>query len=202
LVDLALYEPLFRLIEWQLPLWELLGELAVRNGPRFPFDGAFVTDICATRDGESIVVSAATTDSLELLRGFVRGEGLLAEDGNDTDLVNGLREWVRRHDRAEAIARLSEAGLIIGSVYSASDLAEDPHVAARENIVSPAGEDGEGVPMPAALPRLSATPGSVKWPGPPLGHHTRQVLAEDLGLPAERIEELLSEGVVAGGDDA
>lgn len=201
LVDLALYEPLFRLIEWQLPLWELLGELAVRNGPRFPFDGAFVTDICATRDGESIVVSAATTDSLELLRRFVRGEGLLAEDGNDTDLVNGLREWVRRHDRAEAIARLSEAGLIIGSVYSASDLAEDPQVAARENIVSPSGEDGAAVPMPAALPRLSATPGSVKWPGPPLGHHTRQVLAEDLGLPAERIEQLLSEGVVAAGGD-
>ncbi len=201
LVDLALYEPLFRLIEWQLPLYELLGELAVRNGPRFPFDGAFVTDICATRDGESVVVSAATTVSLEKLRGFVQGEGLIEEGASDTEMVNGLRVWVGRHDRAEAIERLSEAGLIVGSVYSAADLASDPHVEARKNIVRPAGADGRGVPMPAALPRLSATPGSVKWPGPALGAHTREVLSGELGLSAERIDELLGEGVIAVGED-
>jgi crotonobetainyl-CoA:carnitine CoA-transferase CaiB-like acyl-CoA transferase len=199
LVDLALYEPLFRLIEWQMPLWKLLDELAVRNGPRFPFDGAFVTDICATRDGESVVVSAATTVSLEKLRDFVRGEGLLPEGSDDTDLVNGLREWVKQHDRAEAIERLGEAGLIIGSVFSAADIATDPHYEARENIVSPADEDGTEVPMPAALPRLSATPGSVKWPGPPLGRHTREVLAEELGLNDGQIDQLLSDGIVAGG---
>jgi crotonobetainyl-CoA:carnitine CoA-transferase CaiB-like acyl-CoA transferase len=55
--------------------------------------------------------------------------------------------------------------------------------------------------MPAALPRLSATPGSVKWPGPPLGRHTREVLGEELGLSAAEIDRLLSDGIVAGGGD-
>lgn len=196
LVDLALYEPLFRLIEWQLPLYGLLKETAIRSGPRFPFDGAFITDICATADGESVVVSAATTASLDRLRAFVRGEGLVEEDGSDADVVNGLRQWVIAHPREEALERLQAEGLVVGGVYSAADLIDDPHVAARENIAYPQNENGTRIPMPAALPRLSDTPGSVRWPGPLLGAHTHQVLTETLGYTEEQYRELVESQVV------
>jgi crotonobetainyl-CoA:carnitine CoA-transferase CaiB-like acyl-CoA transferase len=201
LVDLALYEPLFRMIEWQLPLFGLLGRLAVRNGPRFPFDGAFVTDICATADGQSIVVSAATTESLERLRSFIRAEGLAGDDTGEPDapsdaaLIEGLRRWVAAHPRDEALARLHSEGLIVHGVFSAADLMEDPHVAARENIAWVDDGHGTDVPMPSALPRLSRTPGSVRSPAPGLGQHAREILAE-LGYSDARCEELIAGGVV------
>jgi crotonobetainyl-CoA:carnitine CoA-transferase CaiB-like acyl-CoA transferase len=194
LVDLALYEPLFRMIEWQLPLYGLLDRVAVRNGPRFPFDGDFVTDICATADGHSLVVSAATTESLERLRSFVRAEGT-ADGPSDAEVIDGLRRWVAAHPRDEALARLHSEGLIVHAVFSAADLMDDPHVAARENIAWVDDADGAEVPMPSALPRLSRTPGSVRSSAPGLGEHTREVLAE-LGYAGARCDELIASGVV------
>ena len=190
-IDLALYEPLFRLIEWQLPLYGLLGEVATRSGPRFPFDGAFITDICATADGQSVVVSAATSASLDRLRAFVRAEGLAAADGSDHEIVNGLREWVGTHTREQALERLQAEGLVVGGVFSAADLLNDPQLAARGNIAYPQNDRGTAIPMPQALPKLSQTPGTVRWPGPPLGAHTKEVLVETLGYSAERYAALL-----------
>jgi crotonobetainyl-CoA:carnitine CoA-transferase CaiB-like acyl-CoA transferase len=78
-IDLALYEPLLRMIEWQVPLYDLLGVRQTRNGPRFPFDGAFITDICRTRDDEAFVVSAATAGSLLALRRLLVSTGALTD---------------------------------------------------------------------------------------------------------------------------
>lgn len=199
LIDLALYEPLFRLVEWQLPLQALLGTTAMRNGPRFPFDGAFITDICATADQESVIVSAATTESLRRLREFVTGEGLMDPDAeSDTALVDGLRVWVARHTREQAIARLEAEGLVVGSVLTAQDLLEDEHVQARGNIARPKSDSGQEVPMPGVLPHLSASPGEVRWPGPPLGAHTEEILRDTLGLSEEHCRRLVADGVVGG----
>jgi crotonobetainyl-CoA:carnitine CoA-transferase CaiB-like acyl-CoA transferase len=196
LIDLALYEPLFRLIEWQLPLYGLLGQVATRSGPKFPFDGAFITDICATADGESIVVSAATTASLDRLRAFVRGKGMASEDADDREIVDGLRRWVGEHTREEALLRLQEEGLVVGGVLNASDLIDDPHVAARESIAYPTDGSGTEIPMPAALPKLSESPGEVRWPGPPLGAHTKEVLIDTLGYSEEKYDSLVAANAV------
>ena len=206
LIDLALYEPLFRLVEWQLPLQALLGNTAMRNGPRFPFDGAFITDICATADGESLIVSAATTDSLKRLRDFVVREELMdPSSSSDSDLVDGLRKWVAQHGRDEAIARLEAEGLVVGGVMNAKDLLGDPHVSARENIARPSDAAGQEIPMPGVLPHLSGNPGQVRWPGASLGAHTEEILRDVLGLSPELEEKLIRDGVVgepAGGGHA
>jgi crotonobetainyl-CoA:carnitine CoA-transferase CaiB-like acyl-CoA transferase len=197
LIDLALYEPLLRLIEWQLPLQALTGTTAMRNGPRFPFDGAFITDICATADGESVIVSAATTDSVGRLRDFVAGEGLLdpASTG-EAPIVDALRVWVAQHTRDDAIVRLEAAGVVVGGVLTAADLLDDPHVAARENIAYPQDAAGTTVPMPAVLPHLSGSPGSVRWPGAAVGAHTEEILRDVLHLSAEQQAALIADGVV------
>jgi crotonobetainyl-CoA:carnitine CoA-transferase CaiB-like acyl-CoA transferase len=82
---------------------------------------------------------------------------------------------------------------------TARDLLEDPHAAARENIVYPVKETGDRVPMAGVVPKLSETPGSVRWPGPALGAHTDDILRDVLGLDAERVRELREAGVVTDG---
>lgn len=198
LIDLALYESLFRLIEWQVPLQQLLGETAWRNGARFPFDGAFITDICQTSNGESVVVSAATTESLDRLRAFVNAEGRKpATDDTDGGVVDGLRSWIAEHTRDEALGRLRAEGLVVGPVLSAADIVEDPHIRARGSIATVQSRDGTEIPMPTALPVLSETPGSVRWAGPRLGEHTEEVLTETLGLTRAQCIDLAEEGVIA-----
>lgn len=200
-IDLALYEPLMRMIEWQLPLQGLLGQTAHRAGPRFPFDGAFITDICATSDGESVIVSAATTESVGRLRAFVVGEGLMGDDvEGEAPIVDGLREWVARHTRDEAIEALEAAGLVVGGVFTADDLLHDPHAAARENIAYPVKETGDAVPMPSVVPRLETNPGTVRWPGPALGQHAEEILREDLGLDEAAASDLIERGIVSGAE--
>ncbi len=197
-IDLALYEPLMRVIEWQLPMQGLLGINPKRNGPRFPFDGAFITDICATADHESVIVSAATTVSVGRLRDFVIREGLLdADTPGETPIVDGLRIWVSRHTRDEAIERLEAEGLVVGGVLTARDLLDDPHARARENIVYPTKETGEPVPMVGVVPKLSANPGAVRWPGPALGAHADEILRDVLGLDETQRRELVDAGIVS-----
>lgn len=197
LIDLALYEPLFRMIEWQIPLYELLGWEPKRNGQEFPFPGAFFTDICTTKDGHNVVASAATTASIQAVHRLLRTSGDLPPgDVNGAELTAAFRVWVARHTREEALQELEASNVVAGPVLSASDIVVDPHVAARQNIVSVATDSGETIPMPNVVPRLMRTPGGVRWPGPTLGQHTDEVLSEVLGIPAAQVEDLRSQGVI------
>lgn len=170
LVDIGLYDALFRMIEWQIPFWEKLGIDAQRNGALFPFDGAFVTEICAAADGRNIVVSAATTATIENLIQFLRDAGTYtAPESNSRNASAALKAWVSQRTSDEALEQLAAQRIVTGRVYQPSDLAADPHVAARESLVTvPTAEYGD-VRMPAPVPRLSRTPGRVRWAGPSLG---------------------------------
>ena len=195
-VDLALYEPLFRLIDWQLPLHVLAGTVVKRNGPRFPFGEAFLTELCSSRDGDSIVVSAATPGHLQKLSSLLRSEGM---DGNfdDTNVLgDALRDWCSRNDRERVLSLFAHQGLVCGPVYTPKDMLTDEHLAARGNIVSLPHETIGSVPMPSVVPAFSATPGEVRWMGPGLGEHTDEVLREHLGYDAAHIAALRKDRVI------
>lgn len=199
MIDLPLYEPLFRMIEWQVPLYQRTGEVAKRSGHSFPFDGAFVTDICATKDGSRIVVSAATSESLKRLCSLLTREGRFHESDEVTsnvELVEALRAWALRNTREDALRKLEAERLVAGPLYTAADLVNDPHVAARGNIASIPTDDGE-VLMPNVVPCLTRTPGKINWAGARLGEHTDEVLSEILGLPKSEITELRNRGLIA-----
>lgn len=195
-VDLGLYEPLFRLIEWQIPLHVLAGLPIVRNGQRFPFTEAFVTNICRTGDGHNIVVSAATKDSVDRLGALLQEAGLI-EAGASTDAIaDAVQIWISRYDRAFVLAELEKRKLVAGLVYTPAEMLDDPHMKARGNIVEiPHPVLGE-VPMPGVMPTLTETPGTVQWPGPALGQHTDEVLREHLGYDAARIAGLRARKIV------
>ena len=95
MIDLGIYDGLFRMIEWQIPFYEKLGIDAQRNGASFPFEGAFVTEICPAQDDAFVVVSAATTTTIEKLIGFLRDESeYTLPRSNSTEASVCLPSWV------------------------------------------------------------------------------------------------------------
>lgn len=195
-IDLALYEPLLRMIEWQVPIHDANGVAPSRNGPRFPFDGAFITDICRTEDGEAIVVSAATTQSLTALRRLLVSADMLADvDAGEGDVVDALRAWTLKHTREVALKLLHEANVVAGEIYTAADIGQDPHMAARENLVT-VPDNGHDVRMPGVVPRLTDSPGRVSWAGQDLGAQTDDVLREVLGFDNGDVALLRERGVI------
>lgn len=197
LIDLALYESLLRMIEWQVPLKQMLGWEAHRKGNQFPFEDAFLTDICATADDSDIVVSAATTKALDAIRRLLTDEGVIGPSSATTaEMAAALRDWVAERPREEALRLLRERDIVAGPVYSASDIIADEHIAARQNLVSVPDGTGADVLMPNVVPKLETTPGSVRWAGPALGQHSDEVLTECLALSEAELDELRAEGVI------
>lgn len=207
LIDLALYESLLRMVEWQVPLHAVLGQTPVRNGAVFPFEDAFLTDVCATADGESVVVSAATTKAKDSVRQMLVAEGLLGDESVSDESVSDepvsvdmmsqtLRGWVLTRTREEALSTLLAYDIVAGPVYTTRDIVADPHMAARGNLVTMQSNHGVDVPMPAVVPSMSATPGEVRWVGPALGQHTGEVLTDVLHLSAAEVDALTEAGVV------
>ncbi len=96
----------------------------------------------------------------------------------------------------EALAALAAADVPAGRIYSVADIVADPHYQARDMILQAELPGGTAVKMPGIVPKLSETPGEVRWQGPALGAHTDSVLAE-LGLDAARIAALRAKGAVA-----
>ncbi|WP_279588059.1 CaiB/BaiF CoA-transferase family protein [Salinibacterium sp. ZJ454] len=196
-IDLALYEPLLRMIEWQVPLHELHGWTAKRLGAQFPFGGAFLTDICETADGSNVVISAATTKALNSVRSMLAGLGMDEAAAAPVEIMNeALRQWIRTKQREEVVEILRAHDVVAGPVYSPADIVADPHIKARGNIVTVEDSSGARIPMPGVVPQLGASPGSVRWAGPALGEHSDDVLRE-IGIEGEELARLRGEGVIS-----
>jgi crotonobetainyl-CoA:carnitine CoA-transferase CaiB-like acyl-CoA transferase len=196
MVDLALYEPMFRLIEWQIPLHTITKTNVLRNGPRFPFGEAFLTELCQSRDGEYIVVSAATLTHLGRLGALLRDEGMPGDFSKTAELGDAVRAWIKANDRERVLQLFMERELVAGPVYTPQDMLDDEHIKARGNIVSLQHPVLGEVPMPSVVPKLGDTPGAVRWMGAELGQHTDEVLRERLGYDAQKIAKLRRDKVL------
>ena len=202
-IDLAIYESLFRMIEWQLPLLEHAGLNLTRTGPDFPFAAAFVTTICPTASGDNVVISAATAATIDRLDDFLRdndahyaasGPGAGAE--RTSRLTDAAVRWCASHTTDEVIETMDRAGLIVGPVNTPADIMTNPQFIARENIVRVDDERIGSVPMPSVVPRMSATPGSIRWAAPELGQHSEEILTEVLNFDTDSVEKLRKNGVI------
>jgi len=112
------------------------------------------------------------------------------------ELDAAIEAWTQSRTVADVLKVLGEAKVPAGRVYTAKDIAEDPHYRARDMILKQVTRDGHEIEVPGIVPKLSATPGSVRSSAPRLGDDTDAVLAE-LGLAAEAIAALRARNVVA-----
>jgi formyl-CoA transferase len=205
IVDLALFEALFRMIEWQLPMAEQLGVAVHRAGNAFPI-GYAVGGSYEARDGSWVTISAATEASIRAVLKIVGGSELAedsrfadfaarTEPGRMEEIDRRIAQWIATRGSDEAIRIFSEADVAVGLVYDAAMILRDQFFRERGAVVSvPDAELGE-LSMPGVVPRLTREPGTIRWAGPRLGEHNDEIL-RGLGLGDDEIEELLDEGVI------
>ena len=202
IVDVSLFESVFNLMESLVPEYDLMGHVRTRSGGTLP--GISPSNTYPTRDG-SYVVIAGNSDAIfkRLMIAIERqelaaDEGLASNDGRvlrDAELDAAISEWTRRHTIEEALDALEAAGVPAGRIYSVADIINDPHYSAREMIIPAALPGDISVKMPGIVPKLSDTPGAVRWSGPRLGEHTCSVLKE-LGKTEHEVQDLRARGIV------
>ncbi|WP_043307013.1 CaiB/BaiF CoA-transferase family protein [Pseudomonas sp. ML96] len=201
-VDVALYEAIFAMMESMVPEFDVFGFIRERTGNIMP--GITPSSIHTCADGKHIQIGA-NGDAIfqRFMRAIDRAD--LADDpaladnaGRDTrrdELYGVIDRWAASLPLSEVEAVLVRAEVPASRIYSAEDMFADPQFLAREMFLSAKLPDGKPFKMPGIVPKLSETPGGVEWTGPQLGEHNAQVLSE-LGYSAERIAELKAGGAI------
>jgi formyl-CoA transferase len=202
-VDVSLYESMFRLLEAVVPAYGKNGHVRERQGNRTGQSSPIGS--YRTTDGHYMVLSVST-DRVWQRMTEAMGHPEWASDprmlGNpqrtaNADYVDGLvGGWFEEHTMQDAQRILDEAGVPVSPIYSIADIFQDPHYRARGDIIAPEDPDIGPVPMPAVLPRFSRTPGSVRFVGPPLGAHNKDIYGGLLGLSQSDLAALEADGVI------
>jgi len=202
-IDVSLYEPLFRMLVPHVTQFTALGIAARRSGNHFP--DAAPRNLYETVDGGWIAISATSQRVFERLASAI-GRPDLIEDPRFSDNPSRVRHsealdailaaWFRARPEAEALARLQESGAVAGPVYDIARILDDPHYAARNDIASVADPEAGELRMPGVVPKFSHPPGRLRWTGPPLGAHNVEIYGGWLRLDAADLDRLRSEGVI------
>ncbi|HEX8614911.1 MAG TPA: CaiB/BaiF CoA-transferase family protein [Telluria sp.] len=196
MVDVALYEAVFNLMESLVPEFDHAGVVRERTGGALP--GIVPSNTYTTGDGENIVIAGngdAIFKRLMLAMGRIdmAGDAQLARnDGRvprSAEIDEAIQAWCATQSIDSALATLKAADVPAGKIYSVRDMMSDPQFLAREMFEQHHFSDGTPVKMPAITPKLSATPGRTRWLGPTLGQHTDEILAS-LGYDADTIATL------------
>jgi formyl-CoA transferase len=189
-------------MESLVPEYQMQGFVRERSGASMP--GIAPTNTYRCGDGLYVAI-AGNGDGI--FRRFMEAIGrpdlaqeplLASNDGRAAQsqrLDDIISQWTARHGLAEILTTLDAASVPAGRIYTAADIATDPHYQARGMIEHHQLPDGQPIDLPGVVPKLSATPGTTQWLGPMLGEHTAEVLAS-IGIDAQALERLRSAGVV------
>ena len=196
MVDVALYESVFNLMESLVPEFDHAGVVRERTGGALP--GIVPSNTYTTGDGDNIVI-AGNGDAIfhRLMLAIERVD--LAEDvklvRNDgrvprtSEIDAAIQSWCEKQTMDTALKVLSDADVPVGKIYSVRNMMSDPQFLAREMFEQHAFADGTPVKLPAISPKLSVTPGQTLWLGPKLGQHNDEVL-HDLGFDDAEIAKM------------
>jgi len=201
-VDVALYESVFNCSESLLPEYDADGYVRERSGSTLP--GIAPSNLYPCKDG-SYVLIAGNADSLykrlmtAIGREDLRDDPALARNNGRAAQMERIDEaiakWTSQRSQKQVLDEMEKAEVPAGKIYSAADIAADPHYAARGMIQSIVAGDGERLKVPGVVPKLSATPGGIRSAAPKLGEHTDEVL-KDIGFSSEEISGLKGKGIV------
>jgi formyl-CoA transferase len=193
-VDVALYEAMFNCMESLIADYDGDGYVRERTGSTLP--GIAPSNLYPCKEG--YVLIAGNADSLyhrlmsAIGRPDLRDDPALARnDGRAAQMERideAISAWTRVRSLDEVLNIMQEAEVPAGRIYSAADIAADPHFAARGMIEQVIAGDGEPLRMPGVVPKLSATPGAIRTPAPKLGEHSDEVLRE-IGFSAAEVAQ-------------
>ncbi|MFF2896466.1 CaiB/BaiF CoA transferase family protein [Streptomyces sp. NPDC057966] len=202
-VDLALYEAGFRASEDALASYATTGQVRERLGNRNP--KIVPASDFTTSDGRRLSLHAGTDPLFRKLAALMGTPEIAdapeyatraARAENADSLYAAIADWVAAYTAADLAKRLNEAGIPASPLMSIADIAADPHYRERGTLVTVQDPEFGELPMPAPVPRMSETPGSIRTTGPALGEHNAEVYQGLLGIDAEQLAALRGDGVV------
>lgn len=201
-VDVALYESVFNMMESLLPEYDFAGVVRKRSGASLP--GIVPSNTYTCGCGGFIVIGGNGDAIFKRLMhaidrsDFADNPDMATNDGRvrHTELIDQtLADWCAQRPIDEAVNVLEQADVPVSKIYSIEDIVKDPQFAARGMIEEHPFGGGKTLKVPGVVPKLSETPGKTQWLGPTLGEHNESVLA-GLGYSAQEIEQLAQDGVL------
>ncbi len=200
-VDIALYESMFNLMEGVVPEYSGTGEIRGASGTTIT--GIVPTNTYPCSDGKYVVIGG-NGDSIFVRLMQAMGRDDLAADPALADnagrvarqemLDQAIAEWTASLTAAEVVAQLEAADVPVGLIYDVADMMRDPQYQARGMFEEVSVGDRQ-LTIPAILPKLARTPGFTDWPGPEVAEHRDEVLRE-IGFSDEEIAGLAADGDV------
>ncbi len=202
-VDVSLFEPLFRLCIPHITMFDMLGINRERVGNDFP--DAAPRSLYKTADNQWLGLSATSQSTFEGLAKAMGMEDLLertefkdnaARLENRESLNDELNRWLGQRNLKETMDQLIPAGGVVGPVYDAAQIMEDPHFHSRQDIIDIDDPELGQTKMLGVVPKFSETPGAVEHAGPKVGEHNRHIYSSWLGLDEEKLTELNRQGTI------
>lgn len=204
MIDVGIYEAMWAYMESILPEFEKLGRVRQPVGSTLP--GIAPSNVYPTAEGEWVVIGANADNVFRRFAAALgrpewaaAGAPFSTHEGRgagQAKLDDAIVAWTRERTTDDVLRTMDAAGVPAGRIYTAADVARDPHYAAREMVIEvpEPGLDGEGVRMQGIVPKLSETPGRVTRGGPLLGEHNDAILGALVG--PDRLAELRRRGIV------
>jgi len=205
-VDATLYESAFSFLEVSVPTYDKTGQIATRAGTRLP--GSAPNNLYPTRDDRHIHITALA-DQVYRRLAAVMGKPKLGTDARFAQMSNRVKNqdeldeivasWTSRHDLVDLEQRLNEADVPASRIFNMQDIFEHPLFEQRNMLLQIPDDDLGSIKQPGVVPKLSGTPGRVRWSGHRNGQDTRAVLHEYLAMTDTDIDALLHDEVVKVG---
>jgi len=201
-IDVALYESMFNLMEAVVPEYDGAGVIREPSGSTVT--GIVPTNTYQCRDGKFVVIGG-NGDSIFQRLMVAAGYPDMADDPrlasnpgrveHEAEIDKALSNWCGENDAGIILQILEEARVPSGPIYNVEDMFNDEHFRQR-GLFEQVEINGKPLKIPAILPKLGRTPGHTRWPGPELGSHNKEVLGEILGLDDDALETLRKEAVI------
>lgn len=203
IVDVAIYESIFNMMESSLAEFDKFGHIRERTGAKL--EGIVPTSTYPTKDGKFIIIGG-NGDSIYRRLMTKIGRNDLAEHPemqdnkgrviHEAEIDQAITDWTLSQTYEDAYTAMVEAQVPSGPVYSIADIVKDEQYKARGIFETVEIEEGDNVKIPAVLPKLTETPGGTDWIGPKLGEHNEEIYRGFLEMSQAEFEDLIAEEII------
>ena len=203
MVDVAIYESIFNMMESTLSEYDKFGHIRERSGAKL--EGIVPTSTYPTKDGKYIIIGGNGDSIYRRLMTKIGREDLAAHPDmqdnigrvkHEEEIDQAIQDWTLANTFDDAYQAMIEAEVPTGPVYSIADIVKDNHYQERGIFEEVSLDAGETVKIPAVLPFLSETPGGTDWTGAKLGEHNKEIYQGLLGISQSEYEDLIAEEVI------